>query len=136
MNRPSGPCRHKRRLHRRGAAVVALILAMLLMALIMVGLVLGGARDQDLTIRRLETVRAFYAAEAGANMAIRELMLNSDDDGDGNIGSISDDGNDANDPSLGGGQVKVVKTVSGSDTTLSSEGRSGEARRTIEAVLN
>src|SRR5688572_6539228 len=77
---------------RRGAAIVAMITTMLLLGLIGVGMVLGGARDQDLSIKRLETVRAFYAAESGMNMAIRELMVRADEDGDGAIGSISDDG--------------------------------------------
>lgn len=120
---------------RRGAAVVAMIATMLLITLVLVGLVLGGARDQDLSVRRLDTIRAFYAAEAGANMAIRELMLNSDADGDGDIGTISDDGNSANDPVIGNGQVAVTKSASGGQTILTSEGRSGAARRTIEARL-
>lgn len=120
---------------RRGAAVVAIIVSMLILGLIITGAVLGTARDQDLTVRRLETIRAFYAAEAGANMAIREIILISDADGDGAIGSISDDGNPANDPSLGTAQVNVSRAVVGVQTTLTSEGRSGAARRTIEAIM-
>jgi hypothetical protein len=121
--------------HRRGAAIVAMISVMLLIALVLVGLVLGGARDQDLSIRRLETIRAFYAAEAGANMAIRELMLNADGDGDGGIGTVSDDGNSANDPTVSSARFSVTKSTSGPQTTLTSEGRSGSANRKIEALL-
>lgn len=124
-----------RPIQRRGAAVVAIILAMLVLGLVAIGMVLGGARDQDLTIRRLETVRAFYAAEAGTNMAIRELILSADADADGGVGTISNDGNANNDPNMGAARVYVTKTVAGPQTTLSSEGRSGQALRTIEAVL-
>jgi hypothetical protein len=102
--------------------------------LIIVGMVLAGGREQDLTVRRLETVRAFYAAESGINMSIRELMEGGDEDGDGEMGTISDDGNAANDPSLGSAQVFVTAVTSG-ETTLTSKGRSGEATRELEAVL-
>jgi len=124
-----------RPIQRRGAAVVALVVVMLVATLIILGMVFAGARDQDLTMRRLETIRAFYAAEAGANMSIREEMLNTDSDGDGAIGSISDDGNDANNPSIGPAQVKVTRAVSGSQTTLTSRGTCGSAQRVIETIL-
>ena len=123
------------RTERRGATIVATISTLLVIALVLVGLVLGGARDQDLAVRRLETIRAFYAAEAGANMAIRELMVSTDFDGDGVIGTISDDGNSANDPSISGGRVLVTKSQVGVQLILSSEGRCGTARRKIETTL-
>ena len=124
-----------RRQHR-GAAVVAMIIVLLIIDLIIIRIVIGGARDHDLTVRRAETVQAFYAAEAGMNMAIREMMNNADEDGDTGIGSISDDGNAANDPTFGNAQVVVTRAPPAAlPTTLTSQGRSGEARRDIEAVL-
>ncbi|MCI0365430.1 MAG: hypothetical protein L0Y44_07890 [Phycisphaerales bacterium] len=120
---------------RRGTAVVAVIVTMLIMAIVVVGTVLGTARDQDLTVRRLETIRAFYAAEAGANMAIREIILSVDADADGVIGTISDDGNSANDPTMSSAQVCVTRVVSGPQTILTSRGRSGLAQRAIEATM-
>lgn len=131
MNRSA----HRNPRQRRGATIVAMISTMLVIALVLVGLVLGGARDQDLSVRRLETLRAFYAAEAGTNMAIREMMLSTDLDGDGDVGTISNDGNAANDPTVSSGRVYVSKSVVGVQITLSSEGRCGVARRTIETVL-
>jgi Tfp pilus assembly protein PilX len=125
----------ERERQRRGTAVVAVIVSMLILSIIVVGSVLGTARDQDLTVRRLETVRAFYAAEAGANMAIRELILNTDADGDGAIGSISNDGNSANDPTLSAAQVSVTRVVSGPQVILTSRGRSGQAQRAIETTM-
>ena len=50
---------------RRGVAAVAMIIVLLILNLVIVGMVLGACRDQDISVRRLETVQAFYAAEAG-----------------------------------------------------------------------
>ena len=121
--------------NRRGTAAVSMIIVLMLVDLIIVGMVIGGARDHDLTIRRIETIQSFYAAEAGMNMAIREMMNNADEDGDGTIGTISDDATPANDPTLGQAQVLVIVTVAGPPTTLRSKGRSGNARREVETVL-
>ena len=121
--------------NRRGTVAISMILALVIVDLIIVGIVVGGARDHDLTVRRIETINAFYAAEAGMNMAIRELMMNADEDGDGAIGTISDDGNAANDPAVGQAQVLVTSVVVGSQTTLTSQGRAGEARREIVTVV-
>ncbi|MCH8824965.1 MAG: hypothetical protein IH984_15830 [Planctomycetes bacterium] len=121
--------------NRRGTAAVSMIMVLMLLDLIIVGMVIGGARDHDLTIRRIETIQSFYAAEAGMNMAIREMMNNADEDGDGGIGTISDDANDANDPTFGQAQVLVTFIVVGPPTTLRSKGRSGNARREVETVL-
>jgi type II secretory pathway component PulK len=120
---------------RRGAAAVATIILLMLMNLIIVGMIIGGARESDLTVRRLETVQAFYAAEGGMNMAIRELMENSDEDGDGTVGSISDDADDGNNPTLGSATLVVTLTEDAGETTLVSKGAAGEARREMEAKL-
>lgn len=112
-----------------------MIIVLVLLNLIIVGMVLGGARDHDLTTRRIETIQSFYAAEAGMNMAIREMMIDTDEDGDGTIGTISDDATPANDPTLGQAQVFVTLAVAGPQTTLTSQGRAGDARRHIAAVL-
>ncbi len=98
---------------RRGMALIGVIVFLLVVGVIIVGMVLGGARDQDLTVRRLETVRAFYAAEGGMNMAIREVMVSVDEDADGAIGTISDDSDNGTDPAFGTGQVVVMSSVRG-----------------------
>ncbi|MCZ6835909.1 MAG: hypothetical protein O7G85_09060 [Planctomycetota bacterium] len=119
---------------RRGSVAVAVLIVLLLMGLFVVGIVKVGARDQDLGARRLETVRAFYAAEGGINMALREVTLGLDEDNDGSIGTISDDGNDANDPMFGPASVQVELDFSLSTLTLRSRGRAGAARRKIEST--
>ena len=123
---------------------VAMIVLMIVVDLIIVGMVISQARDHDLTVRRLQTIESFYAAEAGVNMSIRELMIPLDEDGDDDgswpfgIGTISDDTNPATDPALGNAQFVVTaeaNTPVAGRTTITSEGRSGEARRRMQAVL-
>ncbi len=121
---------------RRGSIAVTLVVALIVLQLVVVGMVLAGSREQDLTARRLETMRAFYAAEAGMNMAVRELMNNADEDGDGVIGSISDDANTADDPALAGAaKVHVTLDDGGTTITVTAEGSAGQARRRVEATL-
>jgi hypothetical protein len=128
------PCRTKFGA-RRGSVGVAVILILVLVQVAVVSVVLSGARDQDTTVRRLESVRAFYAAEAGMNMAIREVRENNDEDGDGGIGSISDDGNDANNPSLGQASVWVTSAVVNDDTEFYSVASAGTATREVTSVM-
>ena len=115
---------------------VIVIIVLLLIAIFIIGIVSGSARDLDSSARRLETVQAFYAAEAGVNMALRELKINSDEDSDGTIGSISDDATDGNDPAIGVARVVVSLTSTPPNQSMDSEGRSGQAKRNIVAVVN
>lgn len=122
----------------RGIAAIAMIVVLVVVNLVVVGLTLGLARDHELTIRRIQSIRAMYAAEAGMNMSIREMINDVDEDGDGTTGTISDDGNAANDPDLGNAQVVVTSAVdvpAVGQVTLTSEGRSGDARRTTRTIL-
>ena len=127
--------RMRRTRHRQATIAISMVIALVVVNLIVISIVIGGARDHDLTIKRVETIQSFYAAEAGMNMAIREMMNNADEDGDGAVGTISDDGNAANDPAFGQAQVFVTASVAGPQTTLRSKGRSGDARREVETVL-
>ena len=132
----SFPGRRRRTHQRRGIAAVAAVVLVVLANLIVVAMVLAGSREQDLTIRRLETVRAFYAAEGGMNMAIRELMIDEDEDGDGVIGTISDDGDSGTDPIIGAARVRVESTtVVPGQVTLESVGASGSAIRRLRSTL-
>ncbi len=120
---------------RRGAAVVAMVVTMLLLSLLVVGMVMGGARDQDLNRQRINTVRAFYAAESGINMAVREAITGKDEDGDGASGTVSNDGNAGNDPTLNGAQFSVSRVDVSDVATLTSTGRSGEAKRRADSTI-
>ena len=121
---------------RRGTVLVAVVLLLLILEIFVAGLVAAAPRDQHLGVDRLDTVRSFYSAEAAMNMAVRELMIAADEDGDGAIGSISDDGNDATDPQLNQGSLVVSAAIVGSDTVLTSEGRSGNASRRLQATVS
>ena len=116
---------------RRGAIGNAAVIVLVFVQLLLVGAITSGAREADTSEQRLNTLRAFYAAEGGMNMAIREVLTNSDDDGDGAIGTISDNGSPSDDPTIGAARTYVVKAISAGTTTVVSRGRAGIARRQL-----
>lgn len=91
--------------HRRGGAAVAIVLALVVLQLVVVGMVVAGSREQALGVHRAESLRSLYAAEAGVQMALRELATGVDEDGDGTVGSISADGQSATGPLLLGARI-------------------------------
>ena len=120
---------------RRGTVVVALLIAMVIVGLVVTAMVVSGARDQDLAVQRVGAARSQYAAEAATNMALREVALNTDIDADGAIGSISNDGNAANDPALGASRLNAVATTAGGQITIDVTGTSHLSQRETRAVL-
>lgn len=126
---------HDSQFDRRGSAVVAMLIALAMLQVMVAAIVLSGARSDELTVLRLETARAFYAAEAGANMAVREVLLETDEDSDGGIGSISDDSNAANDPSLGTARLTATAVTAGGGSTIAVTGRCGQAARRITLTV-
>ena len=138
MDHQRGGSFNKDRRMRRGFAAIFTVVVLLTLNLFILGFVLNAGRDHDLTVRRLETVEAAYAAEAGVNMSIREMIGSSDDDGDGTVGSISDDGDSGNDPAIGNARFIVTMSVDVpvvGQTTVISAGRSGQAFRTMTTIL-
>ncbi len=124
--------------HHRGIAAVAMVVVLLTVDLIVIAIVLSASRDHDMTVRGMETIEAYYAAEAGMHMGIREMMENVDEDGDTVIGSISSEGPPnvtTTDVQLGNARVYVTKDP-GPPIKLTSKGRSGDARREMEAEFN
>lgn len=121
---------------RRGSVGLAILLVLVVLQLLVVGVLLSGARDQDLAVNRLDSFRSGYAAEAGENMALREVMNNADEDGDGAIGTISSDGNPANDPALGPARFYVNAATVGNQKTLTSRGSVGAVRRQIDETVD
>jgi len=120
----------------RGAAAVGMVIVLVVLSLVTVGMVMGGARDQDQTVRRLESLRAFYAAEAGMNMGLRERMLDADEDDDGAIGTVSNDADDGNNPAIGAGSVFVAVDETPGSNALISHGSAGQARRLIASAFD
>ncbi len=118
---------------RRGIAAIALVVVLAMISMAIIGMVLEGARDQDLSETRMSTVRAFYAAESGVSMGLREVFVGNDLDGDGGIGSISDDGNSGNDPQIGVARVNVSREASAGSTLVISNASSGSSTHRIES---
>lgn len=121
--------------HRRGSVGLVVIIVLVLVQIAVVTVVLAGARDQDMTVKRLESIRAFYAAEAGMNMAIREVRENDDEDGDGGVGTISNDGNAGNNPSFGSATVEVNTANVNGEVEFYAVGAAGLATRQITSVM-
>ncbi len=117
---------------RRGTVVVAVIVALVVLQILVYAVAVTGARDQDLTVRRLEAARSYYAAEAVANMSMREIGRNADEDGNGTIGTVF---SAATPPAIGpGGASAWTTAVSASGvTTITASAASGVATRTITA---
>lgn len=112
----------------RGTVLVAVIIALVILQLLVVGVVLSGARDHDMTARRAESARAFYASESAMQLAMRELVRNEDVDGDGAPGSIAA-------RPLVGGAGTVTRENAGSDITLTAAGVAGLGRRSASATI-
>ena len=127
--------KNKRKSNRRGTAMLIVVVLLVVGSVMLANVVESGARDSNIAANRLATVRAFYAAEGGMNMAIYELMNNNDDDGDGGIGTISDNDDTSDDPALGSARVFVTSQTSGITTTLISSGRSGNTTRVINVDI-
>jgi hypothetical protein len=137
MSRPkrhSGALRAKGG-ERRGAAIVAMVAGLLLISLMITGVVVLGAGEAELAPRRIESVQAFYAAESGLALAAHELMTGEDTDGDGVVGSISDDEDDASDLAIGRAAVRVESEAEEARTTVTSVATVGPTGRRIQMVL-
>lgn len=121
---------------RRGTILIAVVVALVLIQLVVLGIVIAGSRQQDMTIRRLEGARAYYDTESAMSMAVREVARNADDDGDGTIGSIA-----GNTGGMGrtftSTDIRALVSVarSGSSVTLTAAGSGGASARTLQANL-
>ena len=124
-----------RHTHRRGAIGIGMIAVLIVVEMIVIVSVINNSLSHDMTLQRIDTNQAFYASEAGMAVAYREALLNTDEDGDGTIGSISDDNNPNNNPQVGSGTVMVAKSVNLSTTTLTAYGISHKAHRKIKLDL-
>jgi len=76
---------------------------------------------------------------AVAELRADQVLLTDDnprgEDGDGGVGSISDDGDPGNDPAFGSASASVSAEIAGQQTTLVSSGVCGSSRRELEILL-
>jgi len=114
--------RRRTRPSRRGAVLAAAALVLIVLNLAVVASVGGAGDDERVAARRLETLRAFLAAEGGASIVIGELTA----------------GRDAPEDPLAlpaGGTAEI--TVTGDPTPERAEilGHDGQARRRVVLTL-
>jgi len=125
-----------RRTARRGSISAAALVVLVVTAVLVVGSTRTGRTEHDLTVSRMETMRAFYAAESAVQLALREITLGVDVDGDGVIGGISDDDDHTNNPSIG--QARIHVTAEQQDAgvvVLTATATEGRATRRIRVEI-
>lgn len=120
--------------NRRGTASVAIIVLLVLLQIIVAGIVLSGARDQELSVQRLASARSYYAADSGMHMAVREVSLGVDVDADGAIGSISNNGSSADDPRIGGTPLVATAAAGGGGTLITILGSRERCGRRVQLL--
>lgn len=94
--------------HRRPAvAVLSFVVALLVIGTIVLWTLQLTSVGATGYLAHFDSTGAFYAAESGLEMAIKEVSDGNDNDTDGSIGTISDNGNSADDPSIATGSFSV-----------------------------
>lgn len=120
---------------RAGSVLIAVVIALVIVSIAVAGTVLASGVTAQASLVRMQGARAKYAAEAAANMAVEELMDNVDTDGDGVIGTVSNDGNTANDPTISGTRLWATATTSGGTTTVIGRATNGSADAAVQVDL-
>lgn len=105
---------------RRGIAVAAIVIVLALINLVVIASLEGGTDDAMSAAIRVETVRAFYAAEAGSVIAVEVLSEEKTPPAAGEVLSLDT------------GQVTFTRVpTTGTTRTLVIDGRSGVAFRRV-----
>jgi hypothetical protein len=120
--------RRPRSRDRRGTVLVGLLVGLMLLASALIAVAISGRREQDLTMRRMEAMRAAYAEEAAAQIAVRELVNQQDDDGDGIIGEVAA-GVLASGITIGSSKASASADASGTVWTVQPQGSNGLSTR-------
>jgi hypothetical protein len=124
------PCR-AHRCNRRGSVLVAVLVFLLVGGMLILSMSQVIGRDSELAILRLEGLRSLYACEAATGLSTRELATGIDEDADGVIGSISDDGTDATDPLVGGASLSATAVQQVDDVAITARAKSRGPRRQL-----
>lgn len=116
--------------------LVALVMLLMLVGLVVMVGVEPSSRDSSLGALRVQGARATFAADAVASIAVREVKDGIDHDGDGTIGSVSDDGSVATDLMVGTvTRIQAsAETVNGV-TTITARGENPEASRAAQLTV-
>lgn len=117
--------------------LVVLVIALVVLSLVVAAMVATAARDQERAVVQAQGGWAQYAAESAAAIAIKELADNADYDGDGGIGTVSNDGSVANDPVVHGAtRAWATRSDDGGQTLIAAHGRNGGATRTVRVAAS
>jgi len=116
-----------KRTRRRGIAIISFVVALLVVGSFALWLFQLTAATASSSLGHYYSTGAFYAAEGGLEMAMREINQQNDFDGDSSVsgvpfGTISDNGNAADDPALASGAA-FVQQVSTSPPLYRATGR-------------
>ncbi len=122
--------KQRRTLRARGTVAVAIISTLTILQICVVAGAVTGTRDQEIITLRVDSARAFYAAEGAMNLAIREVMNGSDSDGDGTIGSI------ASRTISGGTTLSVTSATVSGNQQLTAKGVIRSSTRAIQATIH
>ena len=114
---------------RTGTVSVALMIVLVMVAAMVVSIVMATSRANELSGLGVAGTRAQYAGDAGTQMALREIVGNSDYDADGTIGSVGAGSTGRVLSSSGGASTLAGVVSSGSTRTVTVTSLTGEARR-------
>jgi hypothetical protein len=115
--------------------LIAVIVALVIVQIAVIGVVLNGRLDQRLTLDRMDAGKAQFACDSGIEMALRELYDGADEDGDGIVGGISDDSNSATGIIVNGCKVSVHRSDAAGVITLTATAVGTSASRSIQVTL-
>ncbi len=118
---------------QRGSILVALVCALIMVGLVVVGVVYLGAREQELARFRVESAQAVYAANAAANMSMQEIADNTDYDGGGTVGSVAG-GVVASGPTVNTAHCAAAVSLSGQTYTITATGSTTRASHVYQLV--
>ncbi len=104
---------------RRGAVIVMILVIFALISLVMIAAVGGGQADSQAAALRVETMRAFYAAESGSVVVFKSVV-----DGD----TLPAEGTTI---TLGTETVEFITVPPSGVGEVTVEGRAGFARRRV-----
>jgi hypothetical protein len=96
---------------RRGVAIITFVAALLIIGTFVLWLFSLTASTATTALAHYYSMGAFYAAESGIEMGLRELTRSppTDIDSDGLVGTISNNGNPNDDPALATGALYVER---------------------------
>jgi hypothetical protein len=123
----------QRRQFRRGHALVAVLLLLLVGGLLIVTASRTAGLSSGVAISQLQGLRAAYGVEGAALLSLREAAESADLDGDGVIGSISDDDNPATGPLLNGMALSATVEDQGGELLIAASVANTAAQRRLSA---